>query len=202
MRKNKINPIYGYRIIDAIMKQDKSKIHGKLGVNTKLDCKETRIKSEFKDAPFEINNPIDLAIWKLDEADLIKLIQSNTKLNLEESIASILIKLDEVDKDTDAVIDALISKLPQNSRYIELLEEYKAEAHADDDQEDTEKTALSEWLLTEFVQQKNDYLNACISLYSDHDVQHKHYYIIENNGRLSIEYNDTVLVQYEKSIEA
>lgn len=169
---------YAYRFVEALKEQDFDKIHGDLGREVKLDSYYTMnfadksLWSKFADLEFAPNSLMDLAILKLNEADLIKLININTQLDLSESLCSIIIFLVITEKITTNVLDALMAKLPaDNHEYIKLLEDLKIEVQdplktnpLDDYKKEDEslifacpKGAPTEIVIKDFAKKQNEF---------------------------------------------
>ncbi|MDF3046924.1 MAG: hypothetical protein K0R73_42 [Candidatus Midichloriaceae bacterium] len=177
------NSKYGYQLIEAIINKDLAKVHGELGAKTKIDYKSAHFNTTTIDNEnyiFSPKNIIDLAILELDEPDLIKLININTQIDLEKSLVSTLVHLAMTDKDTPAVLDALIAKLPlENYECRKVLEVYKAESTNPGHDEMSEPTPTEKWLMNEYLKEVNSFINKDISLYSDTDIDYKHLYVTE-----------------------
>ncbi|MDF3046923.1 MAG: hypothetical protein K0R73_41 [Candidatus Midichloriaceae bacterium] len=175
------NSKYAYRLTDAIINKDLAKVHGELGANTKIDYKLVSFPFAIDKKGYTLTpkNIIDLAILKLDESDLIKLININTQMDLEKSLVSTLVHLAFTKKDTPAVLDALIAKLPlENYECRKILEDYK-EQHAYETPKDALPTSMKKWLLNEYIKEQNDFLNKVFSSFSDTDIDHQHIYVTE-----------------------
>ncbi len=181
---------YAYEIVKAIEEKDLTKIHGELGSKIKLDCITMYSfddKKKYIDDAFIPHNPMDLAILRLDEADLAKLINNNTQLDLTKSLTSIVWKLLVVDKGTPAVLDALIAKLPPDGsdeyrQSLEMIKKNASEPYTEDDSTIIviDATPANKLMFEKLVEETNSHMNFRLSLHRDMDINHKHFYIIES----------------------
>lgn len=160
---------YNYKIFEAIKNKDLKAIHGELGSKAKLDYT----------VYYDGKNPIKLAIKTLDEADLIKLIDINTKMDLSKSIFYIVISLVEEKKLTSGIIDALIRKAPEgNPACKQILEDLKSDINSSwlykilsgvDCQKNL--NTLNKHGFDKYIEEYNSYLNSVISSQCSEDTK-------------------------------